>query len=456
MKRVIYIIAVTLLLGSCAVKYQQPQVDTEHLIRGAEVTDTTFDIAKVDWREFYKDPYLTALIDSALANNLDMKEAIARIEQASSYLKQSKATLFPSLNASASAGYSKPNLGSDPSPYFSLGANLSWELDIWGKLSSAKRGKYEALLAQESTKNAVRTKLISEIAKAYYSLLILDTEKEFVIQTIRNREEYLATVKELKKAAQTTEVAVLQAEAQLLLAKTYIPDIENTTNQTENAISLLLGITPRHIERGKVETIDDIHFPQVGELGIPANLLRNRPDVLAAEHQLKSALEGFNTAKAAMYPSLKITGNVSSDAAQISQWFAMPGSLVYGILGGLTQPIFNARSLHTQKEVAYQNYRIAAFNFQESVLTAGVEVSNAVSAIAAGREKVLYLTKQTMALEKAYEYSVELLINGYANYLDVLSAQEGYFSAKINLMQGLQRCINNNIDLYRALGGGWN
>ncbi len=455
MKRIIFILAATILVSSCAIKYQQPEIDAKHLVRGAESTDTTFDIAYLNWRDFYKDPHLTSLIDSALANNIDMKIAIARVEQASSYFKQGKSAFFPSLGASASAGYTKPDLASQQTPYFSLGANFSWELDIWGKIRSAKRSKYEQLLAQQSTKNAIQTKLISDLAKAYYTLIILDTQKRFVIETIKNREEYLATVKDLKKAAHVTEVAVLQAEAQLMAAKTYLPDINQAIFQTENTISLLLGKAPAYIERSTADQIQEIRFPIIEQGGVPAALLRNRPDILAAEHSLKGAMEGFNSAKAAMYPSLSITGNISTDAAQISQWFAMPGSLLYGIFGGLTQPIFHGRALKTQKEVAYQEYRIAALGFQQSVLSAGMEVSNVLSSMRTDREKVLYMTKQTYALEKAYEYSVELLINGYANYLDVLSAQEGYFNSKIALIMGLQECLNDQIDLYRALGGGW-
>ena len=455
MKKIIYLIAGAILISSCAVKYQQPKVDADHLVRGAEYTDTTFDVHKLDWREFYQDPYLVALIDSALIHNFDMKVALARIEQAASYFKQGKAAFFPSLNANVSGGITQPDLKSSSTQYYSLGANLSWEIDIWGKISSAKRGKYEALLAQQNTRNAIQTKLISSIATAYYSLVVLDTEKRFIIETIQNREEYLATVKELKNAAQVTEVAVLQAEAQLLLAKTYLPDIEHAIFRTESTLSLLLGVPPMEIPRGSVNSLEDIHFPIMEEIGVPAKLLRNRPDVLAAEHSLKGALEGFNSAKAAMYPSLTLTGNISSDATNISNWFAMPGSLIYGLIGGLTQPIFNSRALRTQKEVAYQEYQIAAIEFQECVLNAGAEVSNTLSSLRSDREKVGYMTKQTIALGKAYDYSVELLINGYANYLDVLSAQEGFFNAKINLIMGLQECINDHIELYRALGGGW-
>ena len=141
MKKIIFLIAGAILISSCAVKYQQPEVDVDHLVRGAEYTDTTFDVHKLDWREFYQDPYLVALIDSALIHNFDMKVALARIEQAASYFKQGKSALFPSLNANVSGGYTKPDLGSNATQYYSLGASLSWEIDIWGKISSAKRGK---------------------------------------------------------------------------------------------------------------------------------------------------------------------------------------------------------------------------------------------------------------------------------------------------------------------------
>lgn len=456
MKKLIFIITSLLIISSCAVKYQRPEIDTETLVRGVETQDSIFDVALIDWREFYRDPLLQDLIDSALVNNFDMKIALSRLEQASSYFKQSKTSLFPSLNATAAGGYLKADLSSTPSSYFTLGMDLSWEADIWGRLSSAKRGKYQELLGQKNTINAIQTKLIASVAQAYYTLVILDAEKQFITETIKNREEYLITVKELKQAAQTTEIAVLQAEAQLLTAKGYLPTINNAIFETENAISMMLGKNPGTISRSSVSQLDTNSFPNLENVGIPANLLRNRPDVLASENALRGALENFNSAKAAMYPRLTLTGNISSDAAQISQWFTMPGSLVYGILGGLTQPIINGRKLKTQKEVAYQEYQIAAYSFQESVLEAGIEVSNTLSSLNANKEKVSYMNKQFIALDKAYDYSIKLLINGYATYLDVLSAQEGMFNSKINLLMGIQECLNDNITLYRALGGGWN
>ncbi len=454
MKKYLLIVVAILSLTSCAVQYNQPQIVQQAIVRDANPVDSLYDIAKLSWREFYKDPVLCAHIDSALVNNYDLDMAIKRMEQAAAYFKQSKAAFAPSLSAAASAGWGKADLTSPQSPYFSLGVNMSWELDIWGKIRHAKRGKYNDLLAQESSKNAVITGLVANVAIEYYTLMMLDAQKAFVLESIKNREDYLATVKELKKSAKVNEVAVLQAEAELMNVKSYLPDIEKAIYATENAMSILMGALPGTIRRDTLAKIYDVDFYH-HEVGIPADFLRNRPDVLAAEYQVKSSLAKFNSAKAAMYPTLSITGNVSSDAAMITQWFAMPSSLVYGVAGGLLQPIFNARALKTQKEVAYKEFEIATKSFEKAVLSAGVEVSDILFTLKNDRQKVLYMKDQTAALDKAYEYSLELLINGYASYLDVLSAQNGVFNSKIALIQGYQACINDMINLYRALGGGW-
>lgn len=440
----------TLIIASCAVKYQRPEVDHDNLVRDANPKDTTFDISNLNWRNFYKDPILCELIDSALVSNLDLQVAIKRIDQAASYFKQSKAFIFPTLGAKGSASYSN-------TPYFTVGISASWEIDIWGKLTKAKRAKYQQLLAQEGTKNAIITQLIANLAKSYFTLIALDTQKEFVVETIANREKYLETVKMLKQAAKVNEIAVLQAQSQLLSAQEYLPDINNAIYITENTISLLLGKVPQPIKRTEVENINNLIelISPLDSVGIPVNLLRNRPDVIAAEHTLISTLESFNSAKAAMYPALTLSGNISSDATQISQWFAMPSSLIWGIVGGLIQPIFNGRALKTQKEVAYKEFEAATFQFKSSVLSAGIEVSNALSSFNADKEKTALVVKQFYTLDKAYEYSVELLVNGYASYLDVLTAQEGVFNAQISLISGVQDCINDQIELYRALGGGW-
>ena len=303
----IYLIIITLVLAaSCSIKYQQPEIDTQTLIRDIDPNDNTFEISSLKWKEFYQDPLLQELIDSALINNLDLRVAIKRIEESSEYFKQGKASFYPTLGTGVNANYGKSVLNTETSPYFSFGFNASWEIDIWDKLGSAKRAKYQDLLAQINTKNAIQTSLISNLATAYINLISLDSKKKYVLETIKNREEYLETVISLKESAQVNEVAVLQAKAQLLEAQTYIPNINNAIQQSENSICKLLGKTPRSIKRSSVESLMK-NTLKLDSIGVPANLLRNRPDVLSAENNVISFMENYNSAKAALYPSLTIS-----------------------------------------------------------------------------------------------------------------------------------------------------
>lgn len=455
MRKLILLLIIAAGVSSCAIKYERPQVDTDNLIRDAAVQDTTFDVAKIDWRSFYKDSLLCKLIDSALVGNYDMEIAYKRIEQQSSYFKKSKWGYAPEVSASVGASYGKSDLVNPQSPYFTVGISASWEIDIWGKLTKAKRAQFQQLLAQENTKNAIQTELIATIATYYFQLLSLDAQRIFIQETIKNRESYLETVKEMKEAAQVNEVAVLQAQSQLLSAQTYLPSIDQSISEIENTICYLMGKTPAPIQRRKIADLSEISFPQ-SFTGVPANLLRNRPDIIAAENTLQSKLHSYNSAVAAMYPSLTLSGNISTDATQIDQWFNLPTSLIWSVVGGLTQPIFNGRALRTQKEVAYKDYEIAIIEFKESILNAGMEVSNNLSALKNNTAKTDLLYQQYVVLDKAYEYSYLLFINGYATYLDVLTAQEGVFDAQLSYIQSLNDLIGNHIDLYRSLGGGWN
>ncbi len=449
------ILAVIALLSSCAVKYTRPEVDADHLFRDTEIADSSFSITDLSWREFYSDTILCALIDSALVRNFDMKTALNRLEQSAAYFKQSKWAYAPILGANAGAQYGTSSIGGPELPYFTLGLSASWEIDIWGKLTKAKRAKYEQMLAAEDTRNAIQTQIVAEIANKYYTLVALDKQRIFAEETITVRQEYLQTVKSLKEAAQVNEVAVLQAEAQLTTVQGYLISIDRTIRETENAICLLLGIPCGAITRISDIRLEEIPFGIIRN-GIPASLLSNRPDIMSAEHSLRSALHSYNSAVAAQYPSLTISGNISSDANQFNQWFAMPSSLLWSVAGGLFQPIFNGRALRTQKETAYQEYLIAETEFRRAVLTAGMEVSNALYAIDADKKQIELQYKQYAALDKAYEYSLELMINGYATYLDVLTAQEGAFNARINLIRNALDFVHDHIELYRALGGGWN
>jgi len=250
------------------------------------------------------------------------------------------------------------------------------------------------------------------------------------------------------------EVAVLQAKAQLASARAYLPQIDESIATEENYICQLLGKAPAPVSRSSQFDLTLFHS-EILSVGAPAQLLSNRPDVQAAEFALCSAHEQFNAARAAMYPQLTLTGSAGSDAKGLANWFNMPGSLLWNAVAGLTQPIFNGRTLKTQKEIAQLQEDAAFISFKQTLLDAGNEVSNALASIHFIAQQAAYQKEQVDALKKAYEYSQELLVNGYATYLDVLSAQNSVLSSELSLYSTYNNIIQQKIILYRALGGGW-
>ena len=292
------------------------------------------------------------------------------------------------------------------------------------------------------------------VASAYYQLLMLDHQRVVTEKSIESYTHYLNTVKLLKQSAQVTEVAVLQANAQLASARAYLPHIDASIAIEENYICLLLGKAPETISRsGNVDVT--LFHPDSLAIGIPAQLLSNRPDVQMAEYALCAAHEQFNAARAALYPQLTLSGSVGPDAKGLSNWFNMPGSLLWNVMGGLTQPVLNGRTLKTQKEIARLQEDATWLSFKQTLLKAGNEVSNALASIRFITQQAEYQREQVEALKKAYDYSQELLVNGYATYLDVLSAQNSVLSSELALYSTYNAIIQQKIILYRALGGGW-
>jgi len=459
-KRMLFVVMlVALFAASCSVKYQAPKVDEKELIRTDVVLDTALNIEDISWKDFYKDPYLAKLIDSALLNNMDMRTAVLRMEQAGAYFKQSKWNYVPTLNADAGVSYGVPSYGSKETPYYTLGLSMSWEIDITGKMNQMKKSKLEAFMAQQNTVRQVQTQLIANVAGNYYYLKTLDVQKHLIEQTIINRAQYYTTVEALFESGKSNEVAVLQAKAQLISAKEYLYQVNESIFQVENGLRIMLGKPAGEIERVGVDDIETI-IRSVVNMGkmfetIPAEFLSNRPDVAAAENAVKSALHNYNVSKKAMYPSLTITGNVSADATEFSNWFASsPSTWVWNLGAGLLQPILNNRQLRTNKEVAWKEYQIAEQAFKTTVLNAGMEVSNVVYALETNELMIESEREKVFVLAKAYDSSIELFINDYATYLDVLTAQTSFFNAQMGFVDEVRQYITNKIDLYRALGGG--
>jgi NodT family efflux transporter outer membrane factor (OMF) lipoprotein len=454
------VLMLALTLQSCFVAkdYTRPELDeTEHLYRTDNLPQDSLSMADVSWKDMFSDTYLKQYIEEGLQNNLDIRVATQQIAAAEAYMKQGKAGYFPTLNANAQVTHQELSENSQFGGLFSsldqyeLSANLSWEADIWGKIRSNKRAGEASYLQTVAAHQAVKTQLVSAIASTYYQLLALDAQLEITNQTIATRDSSVYTIKALKDAGQVTQVAVDQNIAQYNNAKALKVDLEAAIFKTENAFNLLLGRPAETVNRSAL-TQQQLNADI--KLGVPATLLSNRPDVIAAEYSLINAFELTNVARSNFYPSLTLTASGGFQSLELDELFNA-NSLFATLVGGLTQPIFNKRQIKTQHEVAVAQQEQALLNFKKTLLTAGNEVSNALYDYDAETEKFEYRQNEVEALRQAEANSEELLKNGYANYLDLLTARESALNAELNVIDNKLQQLLSVVNLYEALGGGW-
>lgn len=451
-------------MQSCFVAkdYERPQLEeTENLYRTDALPTDSISMADLSWKELFNDAYLVQYIEEGLQNNIDIRVAIQQVLAAEAYAKQGKAGYLPTLNADVSANrsYISKNgqqgalLGGRKNhmDQFQIAGNLSWEADIWGKIRSNQRATEADYLRTVAAHQAVKSRLISDIASTYYQLLALDSQLEITKRSVMVRDSSVTTIKALKDAGNVTQVAVDQNIAQYNNARALQVDIETAIFQTENILSILLGQQPQSYVRS---SLDEQHLQSDLKLGVPATLLSNRPDVIAAEYNLVRAFELTNVARSNFYPSLTLSASGGLQSLEFDQLFNT-NSLFANLVGGLTQPIFNQRRIKTQKEVADSQQEQALLEFKRSLLVAGKEVSDALYSYNAETEKFEYRTLEVEALRNAETNSDQLLKNGYANYLDLLTARQSALSAELNVIDSKLQQLLSIVDLYEALGGGW-
>lgn len=452
-------------LQSCFVAkdYQRPQLEeTQNLFRTDALPTDSLSMSDLSWKELFNDPYLVQYIDQGLKNNIDIRVAIQQVLAAEAYVKQGKAGFLPTLNANAdvSRSYFSDNgpqgaqlsgSGKDHIDQFQIGGNLSWEADIWGKIRSNKRALEADYLRTVAAHQAVKSRLVSNIAATYYQLLALDAQLEITKKSVMVRDSSVSTIQALKDAGNVTQVAVDQNIAQYNSARALQVDLETAIFQTENTLSILLGQQPQDYARS---VLDEQQLQSDLKLGVPSTLLRNRPDVIAAEYNLVRAFELNNVARSSFYPSLKISASGGFQSLELDQ-LLNTNSLFANILGGLTQPILNQRKIRTQKEVAEVQQEQALLEFKRALLIAGSEVSNALYAYNAESRKFEFRALEVEALRNAESNSSELLKNGYANYLDLLTARQSALNAELNVINSKLQQLLTVVDLYEALGGGW-
>jgi len=451
------IIVLCAIMSSCGVykKYQSQTEAPEDLfgsgdsIAEAALNDST--IASISWREFFTDPLLQTLIDSALARNTDMQSARLMVEQAQASLKAAKLAYLPSLSLSPQASISTQMFGSAGSGTgmnysYNIPLQLDWNIGISGSVTVNKR-KAKAVLAQaQASRDATQANLISTVAQAYFQLLMLDKELEILVETDSLWEESLETERALWENGQAYSTAVNQMESSCMDVKRQIVDTRRSIRSAENELCKLLRVTPRPIERA---TWGAYELPERFGTGVPAVLLENRPDIKAADQQLAEAFYNTALARSQFFPSFSLQGILG----WIGESGADPGAMLLKALASLTQPIFAQGKLQAQLKIAKLNQEDKLNQYVQTVLEAGNQVNEALADCQAAKDKAALYKRQVEVLHEAYTGTHELMNSGKASYLEVLTAQESLLSAQLNEAENLYNGSIALVGLYISLGG---
>jgi HAE1 family hydrophobic/amphiphilic exporter-1 len=465
-----------LAIGGCSTpkEFQLPAATVVPGTFEGHQSDTTNSIGELPLKVFFKDPYLLNLLDTALKNNSDALVALQRMQIAKAQLTMAKRAWLPSMDAGISGGLNKygdytmdgvgnfdtnlsPNINKDqripsPVPDYFAGLSSSWEIDLWGKLKNKKQAAIARYLSSSHGLRLINTQLVAKVADMYYQLMELDYEWNVIQKNIELQEAAIVTVKVQQEAGRANSLAVQQFTAQLLNTKSLAFGVQQQRVQLENQLNTLLGRFPQRIARSS--SLLEAQPASSLETGIPAAMLQRRPDVQQALFQLQAAKADVKAAKAAFLPSLNLTASVGYNAFNAGLLFKSPASIAYGLLGGITAPVFNKKQLKAQYNIstaegmtAFYNYRQAIVNGYQEVLTALNEVSNA-------QEAFVLKEKEVLVLKNAVSISGDLFTTGYANYLEVINAQKNVLEAEIALARYKKDVFLGMIDLYRALGGG--
>lgn len=433
--------------------------------------DTT-NTGKVKWKEYFTDKHLNALIDTALVNNQELNITLQEIEISRNEIRARKGEYLPFIGLKAGAGVDKraryTNLGAmeanteikpgkempEPLQDYMFGAYASWEADIWGKLRNAKKAAVSKYLSSVEGKNFVITNLIAEIANSYYELLALDNQLELVKKNIEIQTNALEVVKLQKESARVTELAVRRFQAQVLNTQSLQYEIQQKITETENRINFLVGRYPQHIERD-ASAFSSL-LPQTVHSGIPSQLLANRPDIRQAEFDLAAAKLDVKSAKARFYPSLGISAGIGYQAFNPSYLIKTPQSLLYSVAGDLAAPLINRNAIKAAYYSANSKQIQSVYNYEKTILNAYVEVANQLSKISNLEKSYDLKSKEVEALTSSVAISNDLFSSARADYMEVLMTQRDALESKFDLIETKMQQMNAMVNIYKALGGGWN
>ncbi|MBR5655716.1 MAG: TolC family protein [Prevotella sp.] len=468
MRKLVMMVAATLLLTGCGIynKYEQKSeapADVFGTTQDVVVASGGASMAQLSWREFFTDPLLQQLIEQVLASNTDLNSARIAIEKSEASLTAAKLAYLPSLYFSPQGTWSKfDDLPS--SKTYNLPLQMSMDVDVFGSITNKKRAAKAVLLQAQVREEAVRANLVSATAQQYFMLQVLDRQLEILTATDSLWNASLETEKTLWENGKIFSTAVNQMESSYLNVKTQIVDTRRNIRSVENALCSMLANTPQHIARSRWgssalpeqpdsptgQRMFDAKFIQIG---VPATMLENRPDIRMANHAMEEAFYNTQAARAAFFPSITLTGTggwTNSGSVGIVN----PGKLMWTAVGQLTQPIFARGKLKANLKINQLTQEDLKRKYVQTVIDAGNQVNEALADCQAAREKHAYYHRQVDVLREAYVGTHELMDNGKSNYLEVLTAQETLLNAQLSEAMNMYKGAQAVIALYIALGGG--
>lgn len=450
-KIILIVLVLTILPTGCLVgpKYAKPEdQNAANFNNGPANADTLATVVNVKWFDLFNDDVLKGLITKGLENNYDMRIAMARIERTRAELGYTKADLLPAIGYNATVNSNKETFL--PS---NAAATLSWELDFWGKVRHENRAVQNELIASEEGRKVILSSLVSDIATAYFQLRDYDNRLIISQNTLKSRQDAYEIINQRFLAGYTSEVDNLQIEQQVAIAEATIPAIKRQITELENIISILIGQTPQAIPRGKSNS--ELEVANTIPVSIPSILLRNRPDVNQAEQLYMASNERIGVAQAMRFPSFNIAALAGFANNDVSMLFNS-GSYLQNASASVVGPIFNFGKNRRRVEIYRQIAEESKLNYQKTTIIAVAEVEQALQNVRTYKEEYAARNKQVIAARKNLMLSQARYDNGYISYLEVLDIQRSLFQAELNLSELSQLQLSSTIQLYKALGGGWN
>lgn len=466
-----WVAIIAAVLPSCKTPLLVEEKASDNLPATYGFSDDSINTSNVQWRSYFTDPYLNALIDTALKNNRELNIMLQEIEVSRNEIRARKGEYLPFIGIGGSAGLDKvgrytrfgalennvevePGL-EFPEPYtdYQFGAYATWEIDIWKKLRNAKKAAVTRYLASVEGRNFMVTNLIAEMAKSYYELLALDNQLEIVKLNIQIQSDAMEIVRMQKEATRVTELAVKKFEAEVFRTRSLQFDIQQQITESENHINYLAGRLSQHVDRNS-QGFNDLVLDTIEE-GLPSQLLANRPDVRQAELELESSKLDVKVARARFYPSIGISASLGYQAFNPAYLIKSPESMLFSVAGDLIAPLINRSAISAEYYSANAKQIQAVYNYEQTIINAYIEVANQLSLIENLGKSYDLKSRQVNALTQSINISTGLFTSARADYMEVLMTQRDALESRFELVETKKRQMNAMVDIYRVLGGGW-